>query len=351
MSDRALTAGARLRAAVEAERPLQVVGTINAYAALLAQRAGLRAIYLSGAGVANASFGLPDLGVTTLNDVCEDVRRITGAVRAAAPGGRRHRLRQRLQHRPHLPRPDPRRCRRHAPRGPGRGQALRPPPRQGAGAGRRDGATASRPRSMRAAIQAFVVMARTDALAVEGLDAALERAAAYVAAGADMIFAEAVRTLDEYRQFAARVNVPVLANITEFGQTPLFTLTELRARACASCSTRCRRSAPPPRLTRWCTGPCAARARRRASCPTCRRAPSSTRCSAITSTRGSSTSCSGKAHERRPQGKEIGGAVRRHGRQHGAVHVSGAPATTCTTAATTSSRSPTRASSRRSPFS
>jgi methylisocitrate lyase len=228
MSDRAPTAGARLRAAVEAERPLQVIGTINAYAALLAGRAGFRALYLSGAGVANASFGLPDLGVTTLNDVCEDVRRITGKcelpllvdadtgfgsafniartcrdlIRAGAAGM-------------HLEdQVSAKRC-GHRP-----GKALVP---AGEMVDRLKAAVDAR------TDQAFVIMARTDALAVEGLDAALERSAAYVAAGADMIFAEAVRTLDEYRQFAARAGVPVLANITEFGQTPLFTVSELGA--------------------------------------------------------------------------------------------------------------------------
>jgi len=216
MSDRAPTAGARLRAAVEAERPLQVVGTINAYAALLAERAGFRALYLSGAGVANASFGLPDLGVTTLNDVCEDVRRITGRcalpllvdadtgfgsafniartcrdlIRAGAAGM-------------HLEdQVSAKRC-GHRP-----GKALVPA-----------GEMVDR---LKAAVDA-----RTDALAVEGLDAALERASAYVAAGADMIFAEALKTLDEYRKFAARLGCPVLANITEFGETPLFTVSEL----------------------------------------------------------------------------------------------------------------------------
>ena len=228
MSDRAPTAGARLRAAVEAERPLQVIGTINAYAALLAGRAGFRALYLSGAGVANASFGLPDLGVTTLNDVCEDVRRITGKcelpllvdadtgfgsafniartcrdlIRAGAAGM-------------HLEdQVSAKRC-GHRP-----GKALVP---AGEMVDRLKAAVDAR------TDQAFVIMARTDALAVEGLDAALERSAAYVAAGADMIFAEAVRTLDEYRRFAARAGVPVLANITEFGQTPLFTASELGA--------------------------------------------------------------------------------------------------------------------------
>ena len=228
MSEPSLTAGARLRAALEIERPLQVVGTINAYAALLAGRAGFRAIYLSGAGVANASFGLPDLGITALNDVCEDVRRITAVsalpllvdadtgfgsafniarttrelIRAGAGGM-------------HLEdQVSAKRC-GHRP-----GKALVPP--------------AEMVDRIRAAVDArsdgaFVIMARTDAHAVEGQAAALARAADYVAAGADMIFAEALRTLDEYRQFTAALGVPVLANITEFGQTPLFTVAELAA--------------------------------------------------------------------------------------------------------------------------
>ena len=228
MSETSVTAGARLREAVEAERPLQVVGTINAYAALLAERAGFRAIYLSGAGVANASFGLPDLGITTLNDVCEDVRRISAAtalpllvdadtgfgtafniartarelIRAGAAGM-------------HLEdQVSAKRC-GHRP-----GKALVP--------------EAEMVDRIKAAVDArtdpaFVIMARTDAHAVEGQSAALTRAAAYAEAGADMIFAEALRTLEEYRQFAAGLNVPVLANITEFGQTPLFTTAELGA--------------------------------------------------------------------------------------------------------------------------
>jgi len=228
MSATTSSAGARLRAAVAAERPLQVVGTINAYAALLAERAGFRAIYLSGAGVANASFGLPDLGITSLNDVCEDVRRICGAcelpllvdadtgwgsafniartvkdlIRSGAAGMHLEDqvAAKRCGHRP--------------------GKALVPP-----------GEMVDR---LKAAVDArgdddFVVMARTDAHAVEGQAAALERAAAYVAAGADMIFAEALRTLDEFREFSARISVPLLANITEFGQTPLFTAAELGA--------------------------------------------------------------------------------------------------------------------------
>ena len=222
------SAGARLRAAVEAERPLQVVGTVNAYTALLAERAGFRAIYLSGAGVANASFGMPDLGMTSLNEVCEDVRRITSAcslpllvdadtgwgsafniartcaelLRAGAAGMHLEDqvAAKRCGHRP--------------------GKALVEPAEmvdriKAAVDGRTD--------------RQFVIMARTDAHAVEGQQAALERAAAYVHAGADMIFAEALRTLDEFRQFVSAVRVPVLANITEFGQTPLFTVSELGA--------------------------------------------------------------------------------------------------------------------------
>jgi len=218
--------GQRLREAVEAERPLQVVGTINAYSALLAAGSGLRAIYLSGAGVANASFGLPDLGMTSLNDVCEDVRRITGAtalpllvdadtgwgaafsiarttrelIRAGAAGMH---LEDQVQ---------AKRC-GHRP-----GKELVSGPEM-----------ADR---IRAAADArtdpgFVIMARTDAHAVEGQAAAIERAASYVEAGADMIFAEALTTLDEYREFTQSLPVPVLANITEFGRTPLFGADEL----------------------------------------------------------------------------------------------------------------------------
>ena len=221
-------AGARLRAAVDEERPLQVVGTINAYAALLAQRAGFKAIYLSGAGVANASFGLPDLGMTSLNDVCEDVRRITGAsalpllVDADTGWGAAFNI----------------------------AKTARDLIRAGAGGmhledqvsakrcGHRPGKALVSASEMVDRIKAavdgrtdasFVVMARTDAHAVEGQNAALERAAAYVEAGADMIFAEALKSLEEYRAFAARIRVPVLANITEFGQTPLFTREELAA--------------------------------------------------------------------------------------------------------------------------
>jgi methylisocitrate lyase len=222
------SAGARLRAALEAERPLQVVGTINAYAALLAERAGFKAIYLSGAGVANASFGLPDLGMTSLNDVCEDIRRITGAtalpllVDADTGWGAAFNI----------------------------ARTVREMIRAGAGAlhledqvsakrcGHRPGKALVSSQEMcdriRAAVDGrtdhdFVIMARTDAHAVEGQPEAIERAQAYVEAGADMIFAEALTTLDEYRQFTAAVRVPVLANITEFGKTPLFSTAELAA--------------------------------------------------------------------------------------------------------------------------
>ena len=228
MAERTNSAGARLRAAVDAERPLQVVGTINAFSALLAEQSGFRAIYVSGAGVANASFGLPDLGMTSLNDVCEDVRRITSAcelpllvdadtgwggafniaktcadlIKSGAAGMH---LEDQVQ---------TKRC-GHRP-----GKALVPAEEM---CDRLKAAVDGRTDS------SFVIMARTDAHAVEGQKAALERAQAYVEAGADMIFAEALTSLAEYREFCARVPVPVLANITEFGQTPLFGTAELGA--------------------------------------------------------------------------------------------------------------------------
>jgi methylisocitrate lyase len=222
------TAGARLRAAVDAERPLQVVGATNAYAALLAQQAGFKALYLSGAGVANASFGLPDLGMTALNDVCEDARRITGAcqlpllVDADTGWGAAFNIA---------------RTTRELIRAGAGGMHLEDQvsaKRCGHRPGKALVSAAEMSDRIKAAVDGrtdaqFVIMARTDAHAVEGQAAALERAAAYVAAGADMLFAEALKTLDEYRAFAARVPVPVLANITEFGQTPLFTREELGA--------------------------------------------------------------------------------------------------------------------------
>jgi len=223
-----MSAGQRFRVALEAERPLQIVGTINAYAALLAGRAGFRAIYLSGAGVANASFGLPDLAMTTLHDVCEDVRRITAAselpllVDADTGWGSAFMI----------------------------GRTIRELTAAGAAGchledqvavkrcGHRPGKALVESAEMcdrlKAAADArgdggFVIMARTDAHAVEGQQAALDRAGAYVEAGADMIFAEALTTLDEYRQFTAAVDVPVLANLTEFGKTPLFGVEEMAA--------------------------------------------------------------------------------------------------------------------------
>jgi methylisocitrate lyase len=218
--------GARLRAALEAERPLQIAGAVNALCAKLAERAGFRALYLSGAGVANASFGLPDLGLTTLHDVCEDIRRITQAtelpllVDADTGWGRpAHTIKEMTRAGAagcHLEdQVEAKRC-GHRP-----GKQLVGTPemcdRIKAAADARSDAE-------------FVIMARTDAHAVEGLNGALDRAHAYVDAGADMIFAEALTTLEEYRTFTTAMgSVPVLANITEFGKTPLFTVEELGA--------------------------------------------------------------------------------------------------------------------------
>src|SRR5687768_11177797 len=206
-----LAAGARLRAAVAEERPLQVIGAINAYSALLAERAGFKAIYLSGAGVANASFGLPDLGITSLNDVCEDVRRIAGAselpllVDADTGWGAAFNIARTTGE---LSRA-------------GAGGMHLEDQVQAKRCGHRPGKALVGLDEMVDRIKAavdgrgddsFVIMARTDAHAVEGQAAAIERAQRYVAAGADMIFAEALATLDEYRQFTAAVKVPVLAN-------------------------------------------------------------------------------------------------------------------------------------------
>jgi len=221
-----MSAGARFRAALEAERPLQIVGAINAFTALLAEKAGFRAVYLSGAGVANASFGLPDLAMTTLNDVCEDIRRIASAtdvpllVDADTGWGSAFMIGRTIREMTwagaagcHLEdQVAVKRC-GHRP-----GKALVE--------------TAEMCDRIKAAVDGriddtFVIMARTDAHAVEGQQAALDRAAAYVEAGADMIFAEALTTLDEYQEFTDTINVPVLANLTEFGQTPLFTTEEL----------------------------------------------------------------------------------------------------------------------------
>ncbi len=222
-----LSAGALFRAAVREETPLQVIGVINAYAARLAESAGFRALYISGGGVAAGSLGVPDLGISTMDDVLTDVRRITDITRlpvlvdidtgwgsafniarsvrsmitfgAAAVHIEDQVQAKRCGHRP--------------------GKAI-----------------VSKDEMVdriKAAVDAktdkdFVIMARTDALAVEGLEAAIDRACACVEAGADMIFPEAITDLAMYRKFAQAVRVPILANITEFGATPLFTVEELR---------------------------------------------------------------------------------------------------------------------------
>lgn len=221
------SAGARFRAALTAEKPLQVIGAINAYHARLAERTGFKAIYLSGGGVAAGSLGLPDLGITNLDDVLTDVRRITDACGL-----------------PLLVDADT-----------GFGasafnvaRTVKSLIKFGAGAmhiedqvgakrcGHRPNKELVSQQEMVDRIKAaadartdpdFVIMARTDALAVEGLQSAIDRACAYVEAGADMIFPEAMTQLSMYKQFAAAVKVPVLANITEFGATPLFSVDEL----------------------------------------------------------------------------------------------------------------------------
>lgn len=227
------SAGARFREALQQERPLQIPGAINANHALLARRAGFRTLYLSGGGVAAGSLGLPDLGISTLDDVLTDVRRITDVCDV-----------------PLLVDVDT----GFGPSAFNVARTTRSLIKAGAAAmhiedqvgakrcGHRPGkeivATQEMVDRVKAAVDArtddqFVVMARTDALAVEGLDAAVARARACVEAGADAIFPEAVLTLDMYRKFADAVGVPILANITEFGQTPLFTVDELRDAGCA----------------------------------------------------------------------------------------------------------------------
>ena len=223
----AASAGARFRAALKAEKPLQIIGAINAYHAILATQTGFKALYLSGGGVAAGSLGLPDLGISTLEDVLIDVRRITDAVDTpllvdidTGWGGAFNIAR-----------------------------SVKSIAKAGAAAVHIEDQVSAkrcghRPNKaivsldemvdrVKAAVDAkpyadFVVMARTDALAVEGLQSAIDRACACVEAGADMIFPEAMTDLSMYKQFAAAVKVPVLANITEFGSTPLFTLDELR---------------------------------------------------------------------------------------------------------------------------
>jgi len=221
-----MSAGALFRRAMKEESPLQIVGTINAFTALLAQRAGYRAIYLSGAGVANASHGWPDLGIITLNDVLEDARRITATTDVpllvdvdTGFGGAfniAHTVREMQRANVagvHIEdQVAAKRC-GHRPNKAVVGTAEMCDRIKSATAARTD--------------PDFVIMARTDALAEEGLAATIERIHAYIAAGADMIFFEGVRELSEYRSLTQAINVPVLANITEFGVTPLFTLPEL----------------------------------------------------------------------------------------------------------------------------
>ncbi|AGA34976.1 Methylisocitrate lyase [Thioalkalivibrio nitratireducens DSM 14787] len=222
----AATPGARLRAALDQERPLQVMGAVNAYHALLAEQTGYRALYLSGGGVAAGSLGLPDLGMSTLHDVLEDVRRITYATDRpllvdadTGFGSSTFSIARTVRE---LVRADAAGCHIED-----QVQAKR--------CGHRPGKAIVTQREMADRIKAcadardrdFVIMARTDALAVEGIDAAIERAIACVEVGADMIFPEAVYELEQYRRFVDAVGVPVLANVTEFGRTPLFTTREL----------------------------------------------------------------------------------------------------------------------------
>ncbi|MCA6127842.1 2-methylisocitrate lyase [Thalassolituus oleivorans 4BN06-13] len=221
-----MTPGQKFRKALEDNKPLQIVGTINAYAAMMAERIGHQAIYLSGGGVANASYGLPDLGMTSLNDVVEDVRRITAAsslpllVDIDTGWGGAFNIARTIQQME----------------------------KAGAAAVHIEDQVAQkrcghRPNKeivsenemvdrIKAAVDAridpsFFVMARTDAFAQEGLEAAITRAQACVAAGADGIFAEAIKTEEDYRKFAAAIDVPLLANITEFGQTELWNREQL----------------------------------------------------------------------------------------------------------------------------
>lgn len=218
--------GKLFRKALSEEKPLQIVGTLNAYCALMAERAGYRALYLSGGGVAYGSYGLPDLGITNLNDVLEDANRITSAVDVPLlvdiDTGFGHVF--------------------------GIARTIREMIKAGVAAvhiedqviakrcGHRPGKAVVSTHEMQDRIKAavdartddqFVIMARTDALALENLDAVIERIVRYVEAGADMIFAEAVTELSQYEKIAAAAKVPILANITEFGQTPLFTTKEL----------------------------------------------------------------------------------------------------------------------------
>jgi len=214
-----------LRAALQQENPLQIIGTINAYSALLAKESGFNAIYLSGAGVANACFGLPDLGITTLDDVTEEVKRITDVCDLPLlvdadtgwgdPGFTVKRLSSAGAAGVHIEdQIDAKRC-GHRP-------------------GKHLISTKEMVERLEIALSSrddnnFIIMARTDAYSVEGLDAAIKRAQHYVNVGADMIFAESFSNLDDYNKFINEIDVPVLANITEFGQTPLYSIEELRS--------------------------------------------------------------------------------------------------------------------------
>jgi methylisocitrate lyase len=223
----AASAGARFRAALDAERPLQVIGTLNAYSARMAQRVGYRAIYLSGGGVAAGSLGVPDLGISGLDDVLTDVRRITDACPLpllvdvdTGFGASAHNIARTVKSLIKFG-----------------AAAMHIEDQVGAKrCGHRPNKELVSQQEMVDRIKAaadartdaqFVVMARTDALAVEGLQAAIDRACACVEAGADMIFPEAITELPMYRKFADAVRVPILANLTEFGKTPLFTVQEL----------------------------------------------------------------------------------------------------------------------------
>lgn len=221
-----MSAGKKFREAIAAEKPLQVVGTINAYTAIMAESVGYKAIYLSGAGVANASYGLPDLGMTSLNDVLEDVRRITAAsslpllVDIDTGWGGAFNISRTI---------------RDMIKAGAAGVHIEDQVAQKRCGHRPNKEIVSREEMedrIKAAVDAktdpdFVVMARTDALAVVGLDEVVERAARFEAAGADAIFAEAMTDLDMYTKVVEAVNVPVLANITEFGSTPLYTTEQL----------------------------------------------------------------------------------------------------------------------------
>ncbi|AOM02231.1 methylisocitrate lyase [Cobetia marina] len=218
--------GARFRAALEANRPLPIVGTINAYTAIMAERVGHQAIYLSGGGVANASYGLPDLGMTSMNDVLEDARRITAAselpllVDIDTGWGGAFNIARTIQEMEragvaavHLEdQVAQKRCGHRPNKAIVSSQEMVDRIKAAADARRDD---------------SFYLIARTDAFQKEGLEAAVARANACVEAGADAIFAEAVHTLEDYRAFCEGVDAPILANITEFGATPLFNQREL----------------------------------------------------------------------------------------------------------------------------